>query len=141
MWQKAFGDLGLRVSLRNQEWKVFIATRQQGDYDVARDGWIADYNDPFSFLSLLEKKNASNNSHYENPKYDAVLSQARGEINPPRRQQLYEEAWNLAAAEDPVMPVFDYVTTHLIKPYVGGGMGKNPLDRMYSRNHYIIQHQ
>jgi len=104
-----------------------------------RDGWIADYNDPFSFLSLLDSKNASNNSHYSNLKYDALINKASTEMSAQKRQKIYEEAWSLAATDDPIMPVFDYVTTHLIKPYIGGDVGKNPLDRVHSRNHYIIQ--
>lgn len=141
MWEKAFGKMGLKVSLTNQEWKVFLKTRQQGDYQVARDGWQADYNDASTFLSLFDSSNPQNNAHYKNPKYDALLKQAAREYNVKKRGEIMQEASRMALADYPVIPVYYYVTAHLFKPYVGGYTGKNPLDHMYTKNYYVVDHK
>lgn len=140
MWTEAFGR-GVKVGLTNQEWKVFLKTRQQGDFQVARDGWQADYNDASTFLNLFTSTNPQNNSHYKNPKYDALLKQAAVESNPKKRQKILQDASKLALADYPVIPVYYYVTSHLFKPYVGGYTGKNALDHMYTRNYYIVEHK
>ena len=51
MWKK---NLGVNITLTNQEWKVFLSTRSKGDYQVARHGWIGDYADPMTFIDLFE---------------------------------------------------------------------------------------
>lgn len=141
MWMEAFGSKGLKVDLTNQEWKVFLKTRQQGDFQVARDGWQADYNDASTFLNLFTSTNPQNNAHYKNLKYDALLKQASTESNPKKRQKIMQDASKLALADYPVIPVYYYVTSHLFKPYVGGYTGKNALDHMYTKNYYIVDHK
>lgn len=140
MWQKAFGNLGLKVALENQEWKVFLRTRQQGDYMVARDGWIADYNDASTFTNLLVTKNPQNNSGYTNPEYNAIQKEAEVEQNVTKRKELFEKGMRLALADYPIIPLYNYVSLHLVKPYVGGYTQKDPLDHIHTRNLYITDH-
>ena len=50
--QSALAAVGITMNLENQEWNTFLNTRKNGDYSVARNGWLADYNDPISFLDM-----------------------------------------------------------------------------------------
>lgn len=138
MWTKAFAKQGLKVNLLNQEWKVFLKTRQQGDYQIARDGWIADYNDVSSFADLFKTGNPQNNSHYSNPKYDEQMALAASEMNPKNRQEIVQNAVKMMLDDYPVIPLYAYVTTHLVKGNVGGFSDKNPLDHQYSRTFYLL---
>lgn len=140
MWQKVFGKNGLKVALENQEWKVFLRTRQQGDFQIARDGWIADYNDASSFANLLFSTNPQNNSHYNNSEYDQIQNNANAEQNIEKRQALFEKGMQLALSEYPVIPLYNYVAIHLVKPYVGGYTMRDPLDHTYTRSLYVMEH-
>lgn len=138
MWEQ---NLGVKVKLVNQEWKVFLTERMEGRYQVARDGWIADYNDVSSFLDLFQSTYPQNNAKYKNPKYDALIKQASVESNKEKRQQLFEQASSILMNDYPFISLYTYVTTHLVKSYVGGYTGKNPLDHVRSKNIYIIDKQ
>ena len=50
--QTAFANVGIDMQLVNQEWNTFLNTRKNGDFAVARNGWLADYNDPICFLDM-----------------------------------------------------------------------------------------
>lgn len=140
MWQKVFGKNGLKVALENQEWKVFLRTRQQGDFQIARDGWIADYNDASSFANLLYSTNPQNNSHYNNPMYDQIQNSANAEQDLKKRQELFEKGMQLALSEYPIIPLYNYVAIHLVKPYVGGYTLHDSLDHTHTRNLYVVEH-
>ena len=71
MWQQT---LGVKVKLEAQEWKQYLQTTLGTDYDVARSGWIGDYNEPSTFLSLLTTHNGQNRSHFSNKKYDDLFA-------------------------------------------------------------------
>ena len=73
MWQE---KLGVTVQLQNQEWNAFLETRKKGEYQIARNGWIADYNDPCSFLDMWYTGGGNNDAQYSNPEYDAMIDAA-----------------------------------------------------------------
>ncbi len=135
MWEQ---NLGVKVSLTNQEWKVFLTERMEGRYVTARDGWIADYNDPSSFLDLFQSKYPQNNSKYKNPKYDELILKASLEQNLEKRSKILEQASLVMMNDYAAIPLYTYVTTHLVKSHLGGHSGNNPLDHQYTRNFYII---
>lgn len=141
MWTSTFGSKSVHVELVNQEWKVFLKTRQQGDFQVARDGWQADYNDASTFLTLFSSTNPQNNAHYKNAQFDELLKKASVESKAAKRKEIMQQASRLMRADYPVIPVYYYVTSHLFKPYVGGYTGKNALDHMYTRNYYVLEHK
>ncbi len=58
--QSALAAAGIKVSLSNQEWGTFLSTRKSGDYTIARNGWIADYSDPISFLDMWTSESGNN---------------------------------------------------------------------------------
>ena len=68
--------LGIKVELVNQEWAVFLDTRRKGDYQIARDGWLSDYNDASSLLSLYMSGSGNNNAQYNSPDFDKAMREA-----------------------------------------------------------------
>ena len=62
--QAAFAQVGINVELSNQEWNTFLDTRKNGGYSVARNGWIADYNDPISFLDMWTSVSGNNDIQF-----------------------------------------------------------------------------
>ena len=51
--QQAWGDLGITLTINKMEWSSFTPARRAGEYDVARNGWVMDYNDPSNMLDLF----------------------------------------------------------------------------------------
>ena len=62
--QGALAAVGINVELTNQEWNTFLETRKNGDYSVARNGWLADYNDPISFLDMWTTVSGNNDVQF-----------------------------------------------------------------------------
>lgn len=62
--QSAWSAVGINVQLENQEWNTFLNTRKNGDYTVARNGWLADYNDPISFLDMWTTASGNNDTQF-----------------------------------------------------------------------------
>ncbi len=134
MWKQT---LGVKVRLVNEEWKVFLKNRKQKEVtQLFRAGWIGDYNDPYTFLEILHGSHGLNDEGYANPEYDALLDRAATETDPEKRFELLRRAEAIALADHPVIPLFGYVSKHLVKPRVGGWTG-NLLDHHYTKDLYI----
>ncbi len=137
MWKQA---LGVKVSLLNEEWKVFLENRKQKIVtQVFRAGWIGDYNDPYTFLELMHSKHGINDSAYNNPEYDQLLSDISLEADPAKRRALMEKAEAIMLADHPIMPIYTYASKKMIKPYVAG-YEANILDHHYSKDLKIMEH-
>ncbi len=137
MWKQV---LGVETKLLNQEWKVFLETRKQKTMPgVARNGWIGDYNDAYSFTQLLASDNEQNDSGFANDEYDALLDRAAVEPDMQQRAELMEAAERLMLEEQPIIPIYFYVSKHLIKPWVGG-FEPNIMDHHYTKNFHILKH-
>jgi oligopeptide transport system substrate-binding protein len=136
MWKKVFKG-AIKVVLKNQEWKTYIEEKKAGNYQVARAGWVGDYNEPSTMLDLLTKGHSSNNSFYDNPEYDKLMNKARATLDDKKRNFLYAMADMLIAKDMPIIPIYTYVTTRLVKPHVGGYPAKNPLDKLKTQFLYL----
>ena len=137
MWKQV---LGVETKLLNQEWKVFLETRKQKTMPgVSRNGWIGDYNDAYSFTQLLASDNEQNDSGFANDEYDALLDRAAVEPDMQQRAELMEAAERLMLEEQPIIPIYFYVSKHLIKPWVGG-FEPNIMDHHYTKNFHILKH-
>ena len=75
--QQAWGDLGITLTISKMEWSSFTAARRAGEYDVARNGWVMDYNDPSNMLDLFCSGNGNNDGKYSNPEFDAAIEASR----------------------------------------------------------------
>jgi oligopeptide transport system substrate-binding protein len=137
MWKQT---LGVQTRLMNQEWKVFLQTRAQRlKTEVFRSGWIGDYNDAYTFAQLMHSQNAQNDSGWVNAEYDSLLDRAAVEGNPQQRAELMQRAEQILLDEVPIMPVYFYVSKHLIKPWLGG-YEPNIMDHVYSKDLFILKH-
>ena len=117
MWK----SLGVKVTLRNEEWKVYLASRNQGKFEVSRAGWIGDYNDPYTFLEILRSDaGLINGTGYANPAYDSFLDQSAKELDPAKRVGRMRDAERILLADLPVIPIYFYVSRALVKPYISG---------------------
>ncbi|MCT8976271.1 peptide ABC transporter substrate-binding protein [Clostridium sp. CX1] len=105
MWKK---NLGIDITLRNLERKVQLTEANKHNYILNRDGWIADYNDPMTFLDIPTTTNGNNYSGYNNPKYDQLISAAKVEVNAEKRAQMLHEAEDMLMADMPLMPIYEY---------------------------------
>ena len=75
--QQAWGDLGITLTINKMEWSSFTPARRAGEYDVARNGWVMDYNDPSNMLDLFCTSNGNNDGKYANPEFDAAIDASR----------------------------------------------------------------
>lgn len=137
IWKK---NLGVEVKLVNQEWKTFLDSRHQGNFDVARAGWCSDYNEPSAFLNVLLSDSSNNTAHYKSPEFDQDVALALTTKTDEERAVQYEKAEQQLDKDSPVVPVYYYANIRLVKPYVGGYTGKDPQDNIYVKDLYIIKH-
>lgn len=125
MWLDA---LGIRVQLINQDWKVYLNSRSNGDYDIARGSWIGDYNDPTTFLNLFATHSGTNWSNWSDAQFDALLTQAAKEQDTELRADILKQAEQRLLDSAPLIPLYYYVSTYLLSPAVEG-WHPNMLDR------------
>ncbi|MXP53817.1 peptide ABC transporter substrate-binding protein [Pantoea sp. Seng] len=137
MWKK---NLGVDVTLQNQEWKTYIDSRNSGNFDVIRASWVGDYNEPSTFLSLLTSTHTDNIARFHSADYDAVLTKASMETSVAARNTDYNKAEQIIADQAPIAPIYQYTNGRLIKPWVKGYPITNPEDVAYSRELWIEKH-
>jgi oligopeptide transport system substrate-binding protein len=117
MWKRY---LGINVTLVNQEWKVYLSSKTKKEYDIARMGWIGDYNDPNSFLDLWLTGGGNNNTGWSNKQYDSLIFAASEAADPALRFTLFNQAESLFLDELPAIPIYFYTNVYLLKPSVKG---------------------
>ena len=118
MWET---ELGVKVTLNNQEWAVFLQTRKDGNYSIARNGWIADYNDPMAFLDMWLTGGGNNDAQYANADYDAKIQEAKNTTDPAARMKLMHEAENIIMGQDWALnPLYFYTQKYMLSDRVGG---------------------
>ena len=111
MWQN---NLGISVSLLNQEWGVYLNTQENQNYDVSRRGWIGDYVDPNTFLDMYITDGGNNRTGFSSQRYDQlVLEEAPTRLNQDERFALYYKAETILMDEVPIIPIYTYQTKML----------------------------
>jgi oligopeptide transport system substrate-binding protein len=137
MWKQV---LGVEAEILNQEWKVFIDTRNRKvETQVYRQGWIGDYNDPFTYLELMRSTAGQNDTGYANPDYDRLVAASQSVVDPHARMELLQEAERLLLADMPLMPLYIYVRPRLVQPWIGG-YESNVMDHHRHKYTYILKH-
>jgi oligopeptide transport system substrate-binding protein len=117
MWKQ---NLGINVTLIDQDWATFLAIETAGDYQVARAGWIGDYSDPMTFLDLFVSNSGLDAPRYSNPNFDALIALAKNEPDPVKRMTFMHEAEDILMNEMPIIPIYYYVEDLCINPKVMG---------------------
>ena len=118
MWKDA---LNIDVTLANEEWKVYLDTVDQMNFQMARRGWIGDYVDPNNFLDLFLCEGGNNSTGFCDPIYDdMILQQAPRANTREERYTIFREAETRLMEQMPIMPIYTYTSNHLIQPGVKG---------------------
>ena len=117
MWKK---ELGIDIRLHNQEWKVYLNSRQAGDFDIARAAWIGDYLDPYTFLSLGISDSGNNHSAWKDADFDQLLERATQSQDREERLAIFQSAEERLMEAMPFIPIYFYVRSLLIDESVQG---------------------
>lgn len=117
MWKE---HLNIEVTLSNREWKVHVAAMDERDYELASLGWVADYVDPITFLTLFTSDAGYNAAGYSNPEFDQLVMTAASEAaTPEARLAALSAAEQHVLADLPVLPLYVAAARNLVHPSVG----------------------
>lgn len=131
MWEQT---LGVRTKLISEEFQVLLENiREQQVTQIFRGSWIGDYNDAQTFLGLMQGGSLSNMTGYQRAEFDSLLDRAAEQVDLDRRRLFLEEAERLMLADHVVIPLYFYVSKHLVHPDVRG-WEDNVLDYHYSQH-------
>jgi len=137
MWKSV---LGVDTTLVNQEFKVYLENRKlMNETGAFADNWIGDYDDANTFLELLRSDGGLNDTGFDEKRYDALLDQAADTVDQAARKGIFEEAERIMLADQPLAPLFFYISRRLVKPYVLG-YADNPENHHPSRWLAIAKH-
>ncbi|MCF4099612.1 peptide ABC transporter substrate-binding protein [Maritalea mediterranea] len=132
MWKQ---KLGVEATLGNMEWKTFLETRGNQDFELARGAWCGDYNEASTFLDLLTTPSGYNDGKYSNEEVDQLMADAKTAENP---QENYTRVEQILAEEMPVIPVYHYTGVMMLKDNVKGWPFENVEQNWYSRDLYKV---
>jgi oligopeptide transport system substrate-binding protein len=119
-------NLGIEIPLKNMEWKTFLNYRSKVEYQgFARNGWVGDYMDPFTFLNLFYSPQNDGATGWWDPKFDKMLDDANKEIDPTKRFEMLARAEFMVMSQQVVIPLQTQATNWIKKPYLKG-MYPNP---------------
>ena len=119
--QQNFKDvLGVTVALRSLEWKAFLAGLDSHTPALYQSGWIADYPDGMTFLSLMKSGSGNNRTGWSDPAFDRLLDRAM-QADDAEKASLYDEAQRILLRQGVVaIPLAQGVTNLLVPPYIHG---------------------
>jgi len=124
MWKR---ELGVEVTLRNVEGKVWSESMREGNFQIARYSWVGDYVDPSTFLDLMLSDDGNNYGHWKNAEYDRLVSAGDREPDQVRRFADYQRAEEILVDQSPLIPIYFYTRNNLRVPELKGWYG-NLLD-------------
>ena len=133
MWKQ---ELGIDITLANQEWKVYLNAMRNGDYQITRAGWIGTVPDPHEYLQNLRTDAGNNFTGFSNAEYDRILTESERTPDNPARFKLLHELDKIFVREMPLAPLFHYTRPILIRPSVQGFPG-NERDQRWYKNMYL----
>jgi ABC-type oligopeptide transport system substrate-binding subunit len=131
MWRNV---LGAQAQIVNVEFQVLLdQMREREVTEVFRSSWFGDYNDANTFLAIMQGASAANMPGYSNAEYDELMRSAGEQVDLDRRRLYLEEAERVLLADHVVIPLYFYVSKHLVKPEVEGWQD-NILNYHYSQH-------
>ncbi|WP_432663157.1 peptide ABC transporter substrate-binding protein [Wukongibacter baidiensis] len=133
MWKK---NLNIDIDLENMEWRVFIPARQNGDFTIARHGWIGDYNHPMTFLDMFLSESGNNDPQWKNEEFDELIYAAKREGDPKKAAELMHKAEDLMMEDMIVSPVYYYTNPMMMKGYVKDWY-RTPLGHLFFDRAYV----
>jgi len=117
MW---FENLGFTIGLTNEDWAAFQISRTAGDYDLARGGWLTDFMDPSGMLGIFVQGNAYNDPDYYNAAFEAQITAASTATTAQAHFEALYAAHEIFMQDMPVIPIYHYNDTLMIKAKVKG---------------------
>ena len=117
MWRR---NLKIKVNIEGVKWDDYITRLKSVDYDVARRGWVGDYNDAYSFLELWLSENSNNDTGWSHKKYDKIIRKSNYQLDKKKRRKYFQYAEKILLQQSPVIPIYFYIADQMIKPYVRG---------------------
>ncbi len=137
MWKEA---LGVHVTLQNQEWKVYLGSLDQLDFDIARSSWVGDYNDANTFLDCFVTGRGNNRTGWSHPIYDQLMAQSATEQNTEKRSEILQSAERILIEQEfPIVPIYHFVGMSLYHSEKLGGFEANVVDDHPLRELYLIE--
>ena len=130
MWKEA---LGVEARLTAVEFKSLLQDIDSGDVEVFRSSWFGDYNDPYTFAQYFKSNFGINMPRYRSAEYDSLVAEAAVETDAAKRRQVLESAERVMLRDHPAIPVYFYVSKHLVKPEVEGWYD-NVMNVVYSKD-------
>lgn len=122
-------ELGVQMLLKPQEWTVYLAAQSALDYDLCRSSWVADYNDPNTFLNMFVTNDGNNRTGWSHPSYDALIVDAARTSDVEQRFGKFQEAERILVEQEmPVCPLYFYVGIMFYNPDRLEGIEPNLLD-------------
>lgn len=117
MWKK---NLGVQVTVSNQEWKVYWDSLDRHNFQMARESWSGDYADPLTFLDLFVSGGSNNAPDYRNPTYDELIIAAQNGIDPTQRMRALHAAEKILMDQAVIAPVFFQTNPVMVRAQVKG---------------------
>lgn len=108
--------LNIDMVIKQEEWAVLLQTRRDGNFDMARQGWVGGYNNPIAFLSLVKSGYVLNEGRYSNPDFDEALRLASVSENDIERSMYFHQAEDIAMNDMAIIPIFYYAGTVMQSP-------------------------
>ncbi|WP_377507958.1 peptide ABC transporter substrate-binding protein [Octadecabacter sp. R77987] len=131
MWKQT---LGVETTLANQEWATFLDTRGEQNYEIARSGWCADYNEPSTYIDLLTSGSNYNDGKFVDEEIDALADEAKTSDDP---MSLYQEIERIASENTYFLPIYHYASVRMKSPDLMNWPTENLLQNWYSKDLYI----
>lgn len=143
--QQVWGNYGIEVKVEVQEWATFLNTRKAGDYSIARNGWLGDYNDPISFLDMWISDSGNNDCQFGKgahadfagyngktwaESYDAIIAQVKTSSDANKRFELMHDAEDILMESGAICPIYYYTDIYMCSNSIEGFFS-NPLGFKY----------
>ena len=138
--QGALSAAGISMTLESQEWNTFLNTRKDGQFTIARNGWLGDYNDPISFLDMWITESGNNDSQFGKDahkdykgysyngkdgltwaeSYDACIAAVKAETDPAKRFELMHDAEDILMSTGAICPIYYYTDIYMCSEKIDG---------------------
>lgn len=136
MWKT---NLGVDVELNNEEWNVYLDTMTEGNFQVGRMGWLADFNDAINFIEIFQSVGGNNYTNWENEEYASLIEQSRTETDPAARREILRQAEKIFMDAMPVAPIYFYTNVWMSKDFVKD-VKVSPMGGVQYKWGYIAEH-
>lgn len=134
--QACWGELGITMTVNIQEWKTMTADRRSGNFDIARNGWVYDWDDPSNMINLLETGNGNNDGKYSSAEFDRLVRLARSTTDVSRHYDYLHQAEQVVLKDAAMAPIAYYNEFWLQKKNLKGTW-HSPYGFWYLMNGYF----